>query len=151
MNTIITNTLQLLRRKTNITRTAAVVDRIVRLTLETGTFTAVIAILNLVLSLLPGHPTYYMGVVAILGKVYSNSMMVSLNSRMNIAGDMNSTTVGGAYTADSTFSKARSATAYEMNGGISVTHEQVSFPPGPWKSGQIADLDRGYDVKPGMM
>jgi len=144
-------TVYLLRRKTNVKRTAAVVDRIVRLTIETGTFTAVIAILNLVLSLLPGHPTYYMGVVGILGKVYSNSMMVSLNSRMNIAPDINSTTVGGPHATDGTYSKARSATAYEMNGGISVTQEQVSFTPaGHWKSGQIADLDR-YDVKGGMM
>jgi len=43
-----------------------------------------IAVLNLVLTLLPGHPTYYQVPSAILAKTYSNSMMVLLNSRIKL-------------------------------------------------------------------
>lgn len=43
-----------------------------------------IAVLNVVLTLLPGHPTYYQVPSAILAKTYSNSMMVLLNSRIRL-------------------------------------------------------------------
>jgi hypothetical protein len=43
-----------------------------------------VAVLNLILTLLPGHPTYYEGPSARLGKTYSNSLMVLLNSRMKL-------------------------------------------------------------------
>ena len=44
--------------------------------------TATIAIINFVLSILPGHPTYYQLTSCILGKMYSTTMMVVLNSRI---------------------------------------------------------------------
>ena len=43
-----------------------------------------IAVVNLILTLLPGHPTYYQVPSAILAKTYSNSMMVLLNSRIKL-------------------------------------------------------------------
>lgn len=43
-----------------------------------------VAILNLVLAVLPSQPAYYQVPSEILAKVYSNSMMVLLNSRMRI-------------------------------------------------------------------
>ncbi|KAF9534576.1 hypothetical protein CPB83DRAFT_888560 [Crepidotus variabilis] len=60
------------------------VNRIVRLVIETGTLTALVAIANLVLSCLPSHPTYFQITSSIICKMYSNSMMVMLNSRMQI-------------------------------------------------------------------
>jgi len=45
---------------------------------------AMIAVLNLALTLLPGHPTYYQVPSALLAKTYSNSMMVLLNSRIKL-------------------------------------------------------------------
>lgn len=42
------------------------------------------AIAVLVLVYLPGHPTYYQTCAAVLGKAYSNSMLVVLNSRIRV-------------------------------------------------------------------
>ncbi|KAF9529224.1 hypothetical protein CPB83DRAFT_852888 [Crepidotus variabilis] len=59
-------------------------NRLIRLVVETGTLTATLAIINAVLSGLPKHPTYFQVSSAILGKLYSNSMLVMLNSRIKI-------------------------------------------------------------------
>ncbi|KAF8887891.1 hypothetical protein CPB84DRAFT_1684561, partial [Gymnopilus junonius] len=64
--------------------TQVLLGKVMTLVIETGTATAAIAILNLVLALLPNHPAYYQVPSEILAKVYSNSMMVLLNSRMHI-------------------------------------------------------------------
>ncbi|KAF9526408.1 hypothetical protein CPB83DRAFT_467878 [Crepidotus variabilis] len=64
--------------------TRRIVQRIIRLVIETGTLTAVLAIVNLALSVLPGQPTYFQTTSAVLGKMYSNTMMVVFNSRMRI-------------------------------------------------------------------
>jgi hypothetical protein len=48
------------------------------------TMAATLAIAVLVLAYLPGHPPYYQACALILGKAYSNSMMVALNSRMKV-------------------------------------------------------------------
>ena len=50
------------------------------------TSAAVVAIINLILFLLSSdHPLYYQTTTAIIGKMYSNTMMVALNSRINIS------------------------------------------------------------------
>jgi len=73
--------------RTHTKKTAIVVEKIIRLTIETGALTALTAVLNLTLFLLPGG--YYQGTIGILGKLYSNSMIVGLNSRMKIAPEIN--------------------------------------------------------------
>ena len=45
---------------------------------------AVLAISSFVLTLLPGSPRYYQAVMGIIGKVYANSMMVLINSRIHL-------------------------------------------------------------------
>ncbi|KDR82133.1 hypothetical protein GALMADRAFT_44609, partial [Galerina marginata CBS 339.88] len=77
-------TYYLKRRDTGIKQTQVLLTKIIRLTIETGSLTAAIAILTLILTFLPGQPTYYQTSVSVLGKVYSNSMMVAFNSRMKI-------------------------------------------------------------------
>uniref|UniRef100_A0A8H7XPA8 DUF6534 domain-containing protein n=1 Tax=Psilocybe cubensis TaxID=181762 RepID=A0A8H7XPA8_PSICU len=62
--------------------TRQIVQRLVRLTIETGSLTACIAILNIVLTMLPGEPTYYQTTANVLSKMYANTMLVVLNSRM---------------------------------------------------------------------
>ncbi|PPQ96551.1 hypothetical protein CVT26_006338 [Gymnopilus dilepis] len=64
--------------------TQVLLKKVMTLVIETGTATAAIAILNLVLAVLPSRPSYYQVPSEILAKVYSNSMMVLLNSRMSI-------------------------------------------------------------------
>ncbi|KAF8162618.1 hypothetical protein B0H34DRAFT_692074 [Crassisporium funariophilum] len=73
------------RKNSEIKQTKVLLTKIIRLTIETGTITAAIALINFSLALLPGHPPYWETVASVLGKVYSNSMMAVLNSRMSIS------------------------------------------------------------------
>ncbi|KAF5317761.1 hypothetical protein D9619_012567 [Psilocybe cf. subviscida] len=72
---------------TNICRhTRTFLHRVVRLTVGTASATAVIAIVTLLLTVVgPIYPSYYQASVAVLGKMYSNSMMVMLNNRLVIS------------------------------------------------------------------
>ncbi|KDR71217.1 hypothetical protein GALMADRAFT_143928 [Galerina marginata CBS 339.88] len=70
------------RASESMKSTNVVVRRVITLVIETGTVTAAIAIINLILSVLPSKPAYYQLPSVILAKVYSNSMMAVLNSRM---------------------------------------------------------------------
>ncbi|KDR68068.1 hypothetical protein GALMADRAFT_146561 [Galerina marginata CBS 339.88] len=77
------------RRSTGMQETKVVIRRVIQLTVETGTLTASVAIICLILGFLPGYPTYYQAGVCVLAKMYSNSMMVVFNSRMNISSSRN--------------------------------------------------------------
>ena len=92
---------------------------------------AVIALTNFILALLPGHPTYYMTTAGILGKLYSNSMMAVFNSRMRIGADNNTSSheVSSTGPRSRIETTVRNVNAYEMRGGVSVTREEVTFPP----------------------
>jgi len=45
---------------------------------------AILAISSFVLTLIPGNPRYFQAVMGIIGKVYVNSMMVLINSRIHL-------------------------------------------------------------------
>ncbi|KAF8881031.1 hypothetical protein CPB84DRAFT_1851677 [Gymnopilus junonius] len=77
----------LARGSRSIRSTNLMVKKIVKLVIETGTITAAVAIINLVLSVLPSKPAYYQIPSVILAKVYSNSMMAVLNSRLKLGGE----------------------------------------------------------------
>ncbi|KAF9264344.1 hypothetical protein L218DRAFT_808330, partial [Marasmius fiardii PR-910] len=66
--------------------TRDILNRIVRLTMETGILTATIATINLILFLAFPKSSYYMALSLILAKLYSNSLMVIFNSRVKIVG-----------------------------------------------------------------
>lgn len=147
-------TFYLSRRNTGMMQTQLLLKKIIRLTIETGSLTAVIALLNFVLALLPGHPTYYMATAGILGKLYSNSMMVVFNSRMKIGPDHNKGATNDSSLASVHRSRAetyvRPSDAFEMHGGVAVTHEQVSFPPtfppaNKWGLGRPRDSEEGFE------
>ncbi|KAF5310292.1 hypothetical protein D9619_010135 [Psilocybe cf. subviscida] len=72
------------RRNVGTETTQLVVKRIIRMVLETGTVTAVVAVVLLVLTMLPNHVSYYQVPAAILALLYSNSMLALLNSRINL-------------------------------------------------------------------
>jgi len=86
-------TYYLMRRDSGLNQTRVSLTRFIRLTVETGTLTATIAILTIILTFLPGRPSYYQASVSVLGKVYLNSMMVAFNSRMKIGSTSASNTV----------------------------------------------------------
>ncbi|KAF8902562.1 hypothetical protein CPB84DRAFT_1846214 [Gymnopilus junonius] len=133
---------KLSRRNTGMKHTSLLLKKIIRLTIETGSLTAVIALLNFILALLPGHPTYYMTTAGILGKLYSNSMMAVFNSRMKIGADNNTSSheissVGPRSRVETT---VRNVNAYEMRGGVAITREEVTFPPVEnWGNAKVVD------------
>ncbi|KDR70018.1 hypothetical protein GALMADRAFT_255379 [Galerina marginata CBS 339.88] len=145
-------TVYLSRRNTGMKHTQVLLNKIIRLTIETGSASAVIAILTFALAILPGHPTYYQATVALLGKLYANSMLAVFNSRMGIRPD-NNTSKHEVSTADprsniSAVHHPIRSNAYEMHGGIAVTREEVSFPPPQtWGKGQPLD-EESFDDKP---
>ncbi|KAF4613078.1 hypothetical protein D9613_011094 [Agrocybe pediades] len=72
--------MSLTRKETNWKPTQRIVNKLVRLVIET----AAIATTNLILAVLPGRPTYYQTTAGVLGKMYSNAMMAVFNSRMHV-------------------------------------------------------------------
>ncbi|KDR77234.1 hypothetical protein GALMADRAFT_139245 [Galerina marginata CBS 339.88] len=137
------------RRNTGMKQTNAILSKIIRLAIETGSVTAIIAILTFALAILPGHPTYYMATVALLGKLYANSMLVVFNSRMKIGSEKNGSSAQELSSAGPrTNPHIRSVNAYEMHGGVTVTREEVSFPATEaWKKARPDDLE-SYNDKP---
>jgi hypothetical protein len=72
-------------RSKQISSTQILLRRLITVVIETGVVTATIVILNLILSMLPNHIMYYMATSEIIAKVYSNSMLVLLNSRIRFS------------------------------------------------------------------
>ncbi|KAF8881027.1 hypothetical protein CPB84DRAFT_1792086 [Gymnopilus junonius] len=107
--------------------------RVIRLVIETGSVTgsfitfevlkSAIAILNLVLENIPGT-SYYLVPSEILAKVYSNSMLVVLNSRMKIGADLpaseNTTTIPRVRT-----DIHNGTDGYELGEGVMITREEI--------------------------
>ncbi|KIM49808.1 hypothetical protein M413DRAFT_21946 [Hebeloma cylindrosporum] len=85
------------RHDTTIKQTKIILKKVIRLTIETGSLTAVIGIVCFSLAILPGNPYYYQVPMGIIGKVYANSMLVLINSRMLLASvDAPSTIISAA-------------------------------------------------------
>ncbi|KAF9564066.1 hypothetical protein CPC08DRAFT_748638 [Agrocybe pediades] len=131
-------TFSLSRRSTGMRRTSVLLKRIILLTIETGTVTAVIAILTFILSILPNRPNYYLAPVGILGKLYANSIMAVFNGRIKTGDDTIHHSSTGDHASGSMVRPPRPGqNAYEMGVGVSVTKEQVSFPPtSGWVKGE---------------
>ena len=143
-STLMLGITQLSRRRTEWKPTQRKIQKATRLVIETGTLTgqnavaifsrsksddglqlvtAAVAIVNLVMYLLPGHPTYFQTSSAVLGKIYSSTLMVVLNSRMVISGhDAPSTELS------SIASNRRRPAFTTSNGGITVTREHWADP-----------------------
>ncbi|SJL07008.1 uncharacterized protein ARMOST_10351 [Armillaria ostoyae] len=83
-------TYYLMRRTTNFRRTRILVTKIIRLTIETGSVTAVVALLTFILFIAFPHQTFYITPALLVPKLYANAIYVVLNSRFQI--------IGGRYT-----------------------------------------------------
>ncbi|KAF8148052.1 hypothetical protein B0H34DRAFT_273504 [Crassisporium funariophilum] len=118
------------RSRSGFRQTRVLVTKIIRLTIETGTITAAIALINFTLALLPGHPPYWEAVAAILGKVYSNSMMVVFNSRMKVSRDVPAQEVDMVSSLRFDEAAANGSLVYPIafNGEILVTREAHMSP-----------------------
>ena len=171
-----TCTSQLSVRSSEATETTrAGIRRVMRLVIETGTITgtpttsfrsgalvkslflhppAAVAILNLVLLNINGT-SYYLCPSEILGKIYSNSMMVVLNSRMRIGAEASAM----SETSQQSSTYKRSGTtmnfrpghlntdAFELSEGVLVTTEESVF-RGRREASRVADDDDTAKVLP---
>ncbi|KAF9466839.1 hypothetical protein BDZ94DRAFT_142429 [Collybia nuda] len=81
-----------LSRYENTFRLHKYVARLIRLTIETGTATAIVTTLTLVFFIYSKKTTYFSIPCVMLAKLYSNTMLLILNNRMTI--------VGGRYQMD---------------------------------------------------
>ncbi|KAK0223781.1 hypothetical protein IW262DRAFT_1458824 [Armillaria fumosa] len=79
-------TYYLMHRTTNIRRTQLLVTKIIRLTIETGTVTAVMALLSFVLFIVSPHRAFFVTTGLIVPKLYANTIYMVLNSRFQIFG-----------------------------------------------------------------
>ncbi|KAJ7171663.1 hypothetical protein C8R43DRAFT_21343 [Mycena crocata] len=79
-------TYNLTKHDTGFRQTHMLINKIMRLTIETGSLTAVMAIINL--SLFVGFPNrfYYITPAAVLESLYGNTILVVLNARIKVVG-----------------------------------------------------------------
>ncbi|KAK0476506.1 hypothetical protein IW261DRAFT_1421798 [Armillaria novae-zelandiae] len=79
-------TYYLMRSNTSFRRTRIMVSNLIRLTIETGTMTAVVVLLTLILFFVFPHQTFCGTVGIIIPKLYANTILMVLNSRIQIVG-----------------------------------------------------------------
>jgi len=82
----ITMTYYLSTRNTGFRSTNVLISRLIRMTVETGTITATMATLDVILFLSFRHANYHTVPALILAKLYSNTCLAVLNSRIRILG-----------------------------------------------------------------
>ncbi|KAI0929976.1 hypothetical protein AcV5_006804 [Taiwanofungus camphoratus] len=75
-------TIQLLKAKTGIPYTDALVNRIIRLVVETGTLTATIAVLDVIFFTVLNKTLLHECPALILAKLYANTLVTNLNNRV---------------------------------------------------------------------
>jgi len=82
----VSTTYYLWRNDTGFRETHLLIVKLIRLTIETGSLTAAIALVNLALFFaFPGRP-YFFTAGALLPKLYANTIFAVLNSRFEILG-----------------------------------------------------------------
>jgi len=64
--------------------TNIIVTRIVRLTIETGSLTASVAVITVALSYVRNHPAYFSTPILIISNLYATTLLVVLNSRIKL-------------------------------------------------------------------
>ncbi|KAI9448677.1 hypothetical protein F5148DRAFT_1371196 [Russula earlei] len=71
-------------RDREVFRSSHALERIVRLTVETNMITTTVSIVSLLMVALFPHKIWFVCPTSILGKIYSNTLLVSLNNRISI-------------------------------------------------------------------
>ncbi|KAK0484818.1 hypothetical protein IW261DRAFT_1605024 [Armillaria novae-zelandiae] len=79
-------TYYLMRNTYDFRHTRMLVTRIIRLTIETGSMTAVVALLTVILFLVFPHKPLYTTPALLMPKLYTNTIYMVLNSRIRIIG-----------------------------------------------------------------
>ncbi|PBK80915.1 hypothetical protein ARMGADRAFT_949010 [Armillaria gallica] len=79
-------TYYLMCNNTGFHRTHILVTKLIRLTIETGSLTAVVALTALILFFVLPHQTFYVTPILVISKLYANTIYMVLNSRIQIIG-----------------------------------------------------------------
>ncbi|KAK0459336.1 uncharacterized protein EV420DRAFT_316173 [Desarmillaria tabescens] len=82
----ISMTYYLMRSSTNFRRTQILLTKLIRLTIETGSVTAAVALVTVTLFFVFPHQTFYTTPALLIPKLYANTVYMVLNSRMRIMG-----------------------------------------------------------------
>ena len=109
-------------------------------------FTATVAIANFVLFMLPGHLTYYQTTSGMLGKMYSTTMMVVLNSRI-VFKTQDDPGISNEHISSSV-SNPRIGRRPTFGGGISVTREHWTAPLDVFKLHAHVSIDYELSFSP---
>ncbi|KAK0451660.1 hypothetical protein EV421DRAFT_2031407 [Armillaria borealis] len=76
----------LMRRNSCFRRTQMLITKIIRLTIETGSVTAIVSLLSYILYIAFPHQTFYIAPALLVPKLYANAIYMVLNSRFQIIG-----------------------------------------------------------------
>ncbi|KAK6984825.1 hypothetical protein R3P38DRAFT_339649 [Favolaschia claudopus] len=112
----ITMTIILMRSRSNIhahAHTKFIVKKIINLTVETNLLSSTLAVLTVILLVGVPGTNYFTAPSIMLGKIYSNSLLLMLNNRKYISNESTTTRSGGSDSRGGTFlqlSKFRAAT-----------------------------------------
>ncbi|PBL03263.1 hypothetical protein ARMGADRAFT_1069822 [Armillaria gallica] len=79
-------TYYLMRNNTTLRHTRMLITKLIRLIIETGSVTAAVALLNLILFFAFPHQTFYTTPALLMPKLYANTVYMVLNSRFRIIG-----------------------------------------------------------------
>ncbi|KAH9922716.1 uncharacterized protein B0H18DRAFT_1016612 [Fomitopsis serialis] len=122
----ISMTLLLTRAKTGIRRSDAIIDRLIALGIETGTFTAVVAILDLLFFTIKPRTYLHSTPVLVLSKLYSNTLLINFNNRARTASlvDGNVMSMQGIQRSDNTASTLAGA-SHGTDFGLKRKFERV--------------------------
>ncbi|KAK0202265.1 hypothetical protein DFS33DRAFT_1386560 [Desarmillaria ectypa] len=104
--------------RSNFSQTTSAVTKIIRFTVETGLLTSAAAIAELVLWLTQSEYNIHFIGFLVLGRLYSNALVATLNSRALIFGSVHS----GAYTNSSGSSGPHTSNPFWDEGAKSQTH-----------------------------
>ncbi|KAJ7309481.1 hypothetical protein DFH08DRAFT_1088243 [Mycena albidolilacea] len=115
-------TYYLSKSDTGFRQTRVLVSKVVRLTIETGSLTALAAVINLTLFFAFPDRTYYTVPAALMPKLYANSILIILNARFQIIGGR--TTYASAMDVMSTPTYLRNTETYggTRNHGSQPSH-----------------------------
>ncbi|KAF9010320.1 hypothetical protein BDZ89DRAFT_511250 [Hymenopellis radicata] len=114
------------RNSSNFERTTSLISKLIRFTVETGAVTTAGALLELVLWLSCNQYNFHFIMFLVLGKLYSNVLMATLNSRAPMFRDQQNFVSANA-TLPST-NLAPSAFWDDANDGVRKNHESVPTP-----------------------
>ncbi|EPT04384.1 hypothetical protein FOMPIDRAFT_1046251 [Fomitopsis schrenkii] len=134
----------ILKQKAGVyANTDRMLDRLVRLTVETGTMTASIAALYVILCLaFPSH-LFYLTPAMILSKVYANSLLTNLINRAIIKRSESSRSTRGGRLS---FITNREAVTTIEIGGIGEPHSSSSDASRPGGSYRLKHVDKPHIV-----